>query len=86
MEAFLVSTLVVGLAEIGDKTQILAMMLADKVSDDAQVIEVRDGYLIAPDRPGLGISLDDAGLARHPPRSADLSHAPLREDGSVAIR
>jgi galactonate dehydratase len=51
-----------------------------------EVIEVRDGYLIAPDRPGLGISLDDAGLARHPPRSADLSHAPLREDGSVAIR
>jgi L-alanine-DL-glutamate epimerase-like enolase superfamily enzyme len=39
-----------------------------------------------PDRPGLGISLDDAGLARHPPRSADLSHAPLREDDSVAIR
>ena len=33
-----------------------------------QVIEVRDGYLLAPDRPGLGIELDDAGLARHPPR------------------
>ena len=28
MEAFLVSTLVVGLAEIGDKTQILSLMLA----------------------------------------------------------
>jgi galactonate dehydratase len=51
-----------------------------------EVIPVRDGYLIAPDRPGLGISLDDAGLARHPPRSADMSHAPLREDDSVAIR
>ncbi len=50
------------------------------------VIEVRDGYLIAPDRPGLGIDLDDAGLARHPPTSVDLSHAVLREDGSVAIR
>ena len=50
------------------------------------MIEVRDGYLIAPDRPGLGIDLDDAGLARHPPRPPDLTHAPLREDGSVAIR
>ena len=50
------------------------------------VIEVRDGYLLAPERPGLGIELDDAGLARHPPRSVDLSRTPLREDGSVAIR
>jgi hypothetical protein len=47
---------------------------------------VRDGYLIPPDRPGLGISLDEAGLAKHPPRSADVSHAALREDDSVAIR
>jgi L-alanine-DL-glutamate epimerase-like enolase superfamily enzyme len=51
-----------------------------------QIVEVRDGYLIAPDRPGLGIELDDAGLARHPPVSADLSRTPRREDGSVAIR
>ena len=50
------------------------------------VIEVRDGYLIAPERPGIGIELDDAGLARHPPVSVDLSDPPLREDGSVAIR
>jgi galactonate dehydratase len=50
------------------------------------VIEVRDGYLLAPERPGLGIELDDAGLAMHPPTSVDLSHAALREDGSVAIR
>ena len=50
------------------------------------VIEVRDGYLIAPDRAGLGIELDDAGLAKHPPVSVDLSDPPLREDGSVAIR
>ena len=27
------------------------------------VIEVRDGYLLPPDRPGLGIDLDDAGIA-----------------------
>jgi galactonate dehydratase len=50
------------------------------------VIEVRDGYLLAPDRPGLGIQLDDAGLAKHPPGYADVSRTPLREDGSVAIR
>ena len=30
------------------------------------VIEVRDGYLLAPDRPGIGIELNDAGLARAP--------------------
>jgi galactonate dehydratase len=51
-----------------------------------RVVEVRDGYLLAPDRPGIGIDLDDAGLARHPPIAADLSDPPLREDGSVAIR
>jgi galactonate dehydratase len=51
-----------------------------------RVIEVRDGYLIAPAGPGLGIDLVDAGLAKHPPRVADLTHTPLREDGSVSIR
>jgi hypothetical protein len=50
------------------------------------VIEVRDGYLIAPDRPGSASSSNDAGLAKHPPVSVDLSDPPLREDGSVAIR
>jgi galactonate dehydratase len=50
------------------------------------VIEVRDGYLLAPDRPGLGIELNDAGIALHPPVKADLSRTILREDGSVAIR
>ena len=51
-----------------------------------RVIEVRDGYLIAPDGPGLGIHLDDAGLARHPPESTDFSGLAVREDGSVALR
>jgi galactonate dehydratase len=51
-----------------------------------QVIEVRDGYLMAPERPGLGIDLEDAGLRKYPPRAPDLAHAPEREDGSVAIR
>jgi galactonate dehydratase len=51
-----------------------------------RVIEVRDGYLIAPERPGLGIALDDAGLAKHPPTAADPSRTPRGEDGSVSIR
>jgi galactonate dehydratase len=51
-----------------------------------EIVPVRDGYLIPPDRPGLGIALNDAGLALHPPVAADMSRAPLREDGSVAIR
>jgi galactonate dehydratase len=50
------------------------------------VVEVRDGYLMAPERPGLGIELDDDGLKRHDVRVADLSHAARREDGAVAIR
>jgi galactonate dehydratase len=51
-----------------------------------RVIEIRDGYLIPPDRPGLGIELDDTGLSGHPPTSIDLADLPLREDGSIAIR
>ena len=51
-----------------------------------RVIEVRDGYLLAPERPGLGIDLDDSGLAAHPPAEIDPSATPRREDGSVAIR
>ncbi|HTW98781.1 MAG TPA: mandelate racemase/muconate lactonizing enzyme family protein, partial [Acidimicrobiales bacterium] len=47
------------------------------------IVEVRDGYLLPPDRPGIGIELDDSGLAAHPPLAADLSHAPWREDGSI---
>ncbi|HEX4258906.1 MAG TPA: enolase C-terminal domain-like protein, partial [Streptosporangiaceae bacterium] len=51
-----------------------------------QVIEVRDGYLLAPERPGLGIELNDAGLARHAARPADFTHTARREDLAVAIR
>jgi Ca2+/H+ antiporter, TMEM165/GDT1 family len=38
MEAFLVSTMVVGLAEIGDKTQILSLMLAARFQRPAPII------------------------------------------------
>ena len=50
------------------------------------VIELRDGYLMPPDRPGLGIHLNEEGLAKYPPLMADFSHTALREDGSVALR
>ncbi len=51
-----------------------------------QVIELRDGYLLAPERPGLGLELNDAGVAKHPSTPPDFTHPALREDGSVAIR
>ncbi len=51
-----------------------------------RVIELRDGYLLAPERPGLGVELDDSGVAKHPSQPPDLAHPGLREDGSVAIR
>jgi galactonate dehydratase len=51
-----------------------------------RVVDVQDGYLIPPDRPGIGIDLNDAGLARHASLAADLPQPPHREDGSVAIR
>lgn len=38
MEAFLISIMVVGLAEIGDKTQILSMMLAARFQRSAPII------------------------------------------------
>jgi putative Ca2+/H+ antiporter (TMEM165/GDT1 family) len=38
MEAFLISTMVVGLAEIGDKTQILALMLAARFQRPVPII------------------------------------------------
>ncbi len=50
------------------------------------VVSVRDGYLVAPDVPGLGVELIDEGLGMHPPAGVDLGGTPLREDESVAIR
>jgi putative Ca2+/H+ antiporter (TMEM165/GDT1 family) len=38
VEAFFVSTIVVGLAEIGDKTQILSLMLAARFLRPAPII------------------------------------------------
>jgi putative Ca2+/H+ antiporter (TMEM165/GDT1 family) len=51
MEAFLVSTLVVGLAEIGDKTQILSLMLAARFQRPIPIIF---GILFATCKPCSG--------------------------------
>jgi galactonate dehydratase len=34
-------------------------------------LELKDGFLIIPDRPGLGIELDEQGLKHHPPARYD---------------
>ena len=44
--------------------------------------EVRDGYLIPGDAPGLGIDLDEAAAAAHPPVDREPPHL-RRADGSV---
>lgn len=49
------------------------------------VIPLVDGWLIPPDRPGLGLSLDDAGLAKHPALPPTLA-VTLRDSGAVAFR
>ena len=50
-----------------------------------QVARIVDGYFVVPEVPGLGIELDDAGLAATPifPRKPKT---PRRPDGSVAYR
>lgn len=48
------------------------------------VLQRVGGYLKIPDRPGLGITIDDAKLASLPPGSGMLRDIPLRVDGSVA--
>lgn len=50
-----------------------------------RVPDLVDGWLLPRDAPGLGIALDDAGLARHEVSVVAVG-APQREDGSVAIR
>lgn len=49
------------------------------------VIPLVDGWLLAPDAPGLGIELDDAGLASHPAEPPGFE-VPLRDSGAVAFR
>jgi galactonate dehydratase len=49
------------------------------------VVPLVDGWLVPPDAPGLGIALDDAGLARHP-AVAPTFDVPLRGSGAVGFR
>ena len=44
-------------------------------------IEYKDGYMLAPDRPGLGIELNEKAIGDHPFK---WEHGPRlrREDGS----
>jgi L-alanine-DL-glutamate epimerase-like enolase superfamily enzyme len=42
--------------------------------------EVRDGFIVVPDRPGLGIELDEAALARMPGRARPARVMPTPGD------
>ena len=46
---------------------------------------LKDGYLMIPEAPGIGVELDQEGIERHPysPRGGPV---PLRDDGTVALR
>lgn len=44
--------------------------------------EWKDGYLLPPDRPGLGVEFDREAAKKHPFQMAELPHL-RREDGSV---
>lgn len=50
-----------------------------------RITPLEDGYLLPFDAPGLGISLDDDGLAAAPVTVMPVAPS-LREDGSVALR
>ena len=46
-------------------------------------LKLEQGYLIIPDRPGIGVEFNEEALAKHPFALREIS-TPLREDGSVA--
>jgi L-alanine-DL-glutamate epimerase-like enolase superfamily enzyme len=45
-------------------------------------MEWRDGYLLPPERPGLGVEFDRAAARAHPFQMAELRHL-QRADGSL---
>ena len=45
---------------------------------------MRDGHLEVPDRPGLGVDLDEAALAASPMRPVGVPSGAWAADGSVA--
>ena len=44
---------------------------------------VRNGYLEVPDRPGLGVELDEEALLSSPPRLGSIRRDAFASDGSV---
>lgn len=50
-----------------------------------RTIELRDGWLQIPEIPGIGVELDEQGIAKHPHSYGPVAGA-LRDDGSVALR
>lgn len=54
----------------------------DRVLRDAW--SVHGGYLDVPDRPGLGVDLDEAALVASPPRPSGVPRGAWHADGSVA--
>ena len=50
-----------------------------------RIIPVRNGFFDIPEAPGLGIELDEAGLATVPVLERQGTTA-RREDGSIAFR
>ena len=49
------------------------------------IIPVRNGFFDIPDAPGLGVELDEAGIATVPVMRRDRETA-RREDGAIAFR
>ena len=48
-------------------------------------LELKDGYLIVPEGPGLGVELNEEAIAKYPFKDKVLE-TPLGSDGSVADR
>jgi galactonate dehydratase len=47
-------------------------------------LESKDGYWLAPEKPGLGIEVDEREAAKHPFQQEILEQMVFHEDGSVA--
>ena len=50
-----------------------------------RIITLRDGWLEIPETPGIGVDLDEDGIAKHPHEFGPIDGA-VRDDGSVALR
>jgi galactonate dehydratase len=49
------------------------------------LVSLKDGWLVPADAPGLGLTLNDEGIARHPPTMPTIGVA-LRDSGAVGYR